>query len=493
MISLTLENFKALSKKGNLIPIFKEISLDYDNPLSILKKISSKKYCFLLESSDGPEKWSQYSFLGFDPNLIISSEKNKITIKSTNNKTTKLNGDIFVKLKEIMGDFKPVIVDNLPRFYGGLVGFFSYEIINQIENILKNSEVSGDFPDSLFMLTDSVIIFDNINKTAKIVINAQIKDSNKIDKYYKNALSQINKIEKLLKFSNNNLYKKDNKFKKTTSPIKSNFTQSNFMSAVKKIKSYVKKGDVIQTVVSQRWETKYEDDPINLYRSLRKLNPSPYMFYLKMEKSLIVGASPEVLVRLENNKVESRPIAGTRPRGIDTEEDLKMEKDLLSDPKELAEHVMLVDLARNDISRVCKNSTVNVTEMMSIERYSHVMHIVSHVEGLIDKKKDAFDLLKSTFPAGTLSGAPKIRAMQIINELEPNQRGPYGGSVGYFGFSGNMDMSIVIRSFYIKNKTLYFQAGAGIVADSIPKNEYDETKNKSKAMLNAIRKSLNNE
>ena len=493
MISLTLENFKALSKKGNLIPIFKEISLDYDNPLSILKKISSKKYCFLLESSDGPEKWSQYSFLGFDPNLIISSEKNKITIKSTNNKTTKLNGDIFVKLKELMGDFKPVIVDNLPRFYGGLVGFFSYEIINQIENISKNSGVSGDFPDSLFMLTDSVIIFDNINKTAKIVINAYIKDSNKIDKYYKNALSQINKIEKLLKFSNNNLYKKDNKFKKTTSPIKSNFTKSNFMSAVKKIKSYVKKGDVIQTVVSQRWETKYEDDPINLYRSLRKLNPSPYMFYLKMEKSLIVGASPEVLVRLENNKVESRPIAGTRPRGIDTEEDLKMEKDLLSDPKELAEHVMLVDLARNDISRVCKNSTVNVTEMMSIERYSHVMHIVSHVEGLIDKKKDAFDLLKSTFPAGTLSGAPKIRAMQIINELEPNQRGPYGGSVGYFGFSANMDMSIVIRSFYIKNKTLYFQAGAGIVADSIPKNEYDETKNKSKAMLNAIRKSLNNE
>ena len=195
MISLTLENFKALSKKGNLIPIFKEISLDYDNPLSILKKISSKKYCFLLESSDGPEKWSQYSFLGFDPNLIISSEKNKITIKSTNNKTTKLNGDIFVKLKEIMGDFKPVIVDNLPRFYGGLVGFFSYEIINQIENIFKNSGATGDFPDSLFMLTDSVIIFDNINKTAKIVINAHIKDSNKIDKYYKNALSQINKIE----------------------------------------------------------------------------------------------------------------------------------------------------------------------------------------------------------------------------------------------------------------------------------------------------------
>ncbi len=247
---------------------------------------------------------------------------------------------------------------------------------------------------------------------------------------------------------------------------------------------------MIQTVVSQRWETKYQDDPINLYRALRKNNPSPYMFYIKMDKSLIVGASPEVLVRLENNKVESRPIAGTRPRGFDEESDIKMEKELLSDPKELAEHVMLVDLARNDISRVCKNGSVQVSEMMNIERYSHVMHIVSHVEGIMRTNKDCFDLLKSTFPAGTLSGAPKIRAMQIINELEPNPRGPYGGSVGYFGFSGNMDMSIVIRSFYIKNDKLYFQAGAGIVADSVPNSEFEETKSKSKAMLDAIRKSL---
>ena len=493
MISLTLENFKALSRKGNLIPIFKEISLDYDNPLSILKKISSKKHCFLLESSDGPEKWSQYSFLGFDPTLVISSSENRITIQKRSGATVKLNENVFDRLKKIMGDFKPVKVGNLPRFYGGLVGFFSYEIINQIENIASTKGKSNDFPDSLFMLTDSVIIFDNINKTAKIVINVHIKNKNKIVNYFQKAISQIDKIEKLLKFSNNNLYKKNNKFKNKNNTIKSNFTKTNFLNSVKRIKDYVNNGDVIQTVVSQRWETKYEDDPINLYRALRKLNPSPYMFYLKMEKDLIVGASPEVLVRLENNKVESRPIAGTRPRGKNPEEDLKMEEDLLSDPKELAEHVMLVDLARNDISRVCRNGTVNVTEMMNIERYSHVMHIVSHVEGVIDKKKDSFDLLQSTFPAGTLSGAPKIRAMQIINELEPNPRGPYGGSVGYFGFSGNMDMSIIIRSFYIKNKTLYFQAGAGIVADSIPKNEFDETKNKSKAMLNAIKKSLVNE
>ena len=417
MISLTLENFKALTRQGNLIPIFKEIDLDYDNPLSILRKISSKKHCFLLESSAGPEKWSQYSFLGFDPTLIISSNQSEITIKSGKGEVKKLNKDIFLKLKEIMEKFNPVKVSGLPRFYGGLVGFFSYEIINQIENISRKDHVRADFPDSLFMLTDSVIIFDNINKTAKIVINVHIKDKKTYKTSYKKALDQINKIEALLKSTKKNPYREIARFSKETHPIISNFTKPDFLNAVKKIKKYVRAGDVIQTVVSQRWETKYQDDPINLYRALRKNNPSPYMFYIKMDKSLIVGASPEVLVRLENNRVESRPIAGTRPRGLNEESDLKMEKELLSDPKELAEHVMLVDLARNDISRVCKNGSVQVSEMMNIERYSHVMHIVSHVEGVMKANKDCFDLLKSTFPAGTLSGAPKIRAMQIINEL----------------------------------------------------------------------------
>ena len=490
MISLTLENFRSLSKKGNLIPIYKEIDLDFDNPLSILRKISSKKHYFLLESSAGPEKWSQYSFLGFDPKLIISSYKNKVIIKNKNKSIEKSSKNIFTKLKELMKEFKPVKVEGLPRFYGGLVGFFSYEVINQIENISNKESKKTEFPDSLFMLTDSVIIFDNINKTAKIVINVHIKNGSDYKSLYKNSILEIKKIENLLKSTKNNPYRKSSKFSKKAHPIKSNFSKPDFLKAVKKIKNYVKNGDVIQTVVSQRWETKYKDDPINLYRALRRLNPSPYMFYLKMDTSLIVGASPEVLVRLEDNKVESRPIAGTRPRGKNIEIDLKMEKDLLSDPKELAEHVMLVDLARNDIGRVCKNGSVKVTEMMNTERYSHVMHIVSHVEGKMSKNKDCFDLLKATFPAGTLSGAPKIRAMQIIDELEPNPRGPYGGSVGYFGFSGNMDMSIIIRSFYIKNEKLYFQAGAGIVADSVPNKEFLETKNKSQAMLNAIQKSL---
>ena len=493
MISLAFKDFKSLTKKGNLIPIYKEIDLDFDNPLSILKKISSKKHYFLLESSAGPEKWSQFSFLGFDPKLIISSNKNKISIKHKNRKSEQVNENIFIKLKELMKEFKPVKVEGLPRFYGGLVGFFSYEVINQIENISQNNSKKAEFPDSLFMLTDSVIIFDNINKTAKIVINVHLKNNSNYKNLYDKSILEIKKIEKLLKSSQNNLYKNNLNFKKTSHPIKANFSKTNFLNAVRKIKSYVKNGDVIQTVVSQRWNMKYQDDPINLYRALRRLNPSPYMFYLKMDKSLIVGASPEVLVRLENNRVESRPIAGTRPRGKNKETDLKMEKDLLSDPKELAEHVMLVDLARNDISRVCINGSVKVTEIMSIERYSHVMHIVSHVEGKMQKNKDCFDLLKATFPAGTLSGAPKIRAMQIIDELEPNPRGPYGGSVGYFGFSGNMDMSIIIRSFYINNGKLYFQAGAGIVADSKPNNEFLETKSKSQAMLNAIRKSLKDE
>lgn len=493
MISLTLENFRAICKKGNLVPIYKEIDLDFDNPLSILKKISNKNHYFLLESAAGPEKWSQFSFLGFDPKLIVSSLKGEVTLKKRGEKSKKSQENIFKKLKEIMSKYKPVKVDGLPRFYGGLVGFFSYEIINQIENISHTNQNKMEFPDCLFMLTDSVIIFDNINKTAKIVINIHLEKNHNYKFLYKNACNQISKIEKLLKKSGNNLYKENKKFSKKSYPIKSNFSESNFRNAVKKIKKYVRAGDVIQTVVSQRWEMQYKDDPINLYRALRKLNPSPYMFFLKMEKSLIVGASPEVLVRLENKKVESRPIAGTRPRGKDRAHDLKMEKELLSDPKELAEHVMLVDLARNDISRVCTNGSVKVTEMMCIERYSHVMHIVSHVEGKMKNNKDCFDLFQATFPAGTLSGAPKIRAMQIINELEPNVRGPYGGSVGYFGFSGNMDMSIVIRSFYINNDKLFFQAGAGIVADSKPKNEYEETKNKSKAMLKAIKKSLINE
>ena len=341
------------------------------------------------------------------------------------------------------------------------------------------------FPDCNFMFSDSLIIFDNLKKNAMVVVNVEINKKSDLNKVYSKAIKKIEQIE-------SKLNKKVgictlNKYNSNHNRIKSNFKSIDFERNVKKIKDYVLKGDVIQTVISQRWKTKYKHNPIDLYFSLRKLNPSPYMFFIKNKDTYIIGASPEVLVRVENNIVETRPIAGTRPRGKTMKEDKKLELELLSDPKEKAEHIMLVDLSRNDISKVCDTGTVKVTDFMTIERYSHVMHIVSNVKGKLNNKYNSIDVFKACFPAGTLSGAPKIRAMQIINELEPNRRGPYGGSVGYIGFSGNMDMSITIRSFYMNKDDLYFQAGAGIVADSKPKMELKETINKSGAMLKAIK------
>ena len=483
MISPTLENFKRKTSAGNLIPIYKKISLDFENPSLILKNISNEKNVYLLESYEGPLKWARYSFMGFNPKLIINSKGNKITF-NRNGKIKKIKGNIFNEIKKIMSKYKPVKVRSLPRFSGGLVGFFSYDIISEIENIPKAKNRDTSFPDCNFMLSDSLIIFDNVERTVKIVVNIKIRKNSNIDKLYNNGLKKIKDIEKKLR-SNTTFTSKKNKIKRK---ILSNFKSENFMNSVKKIKNYVNNGDVIQTVISQRWKTDYDNDPIELYSALRELNPSPYMFYIKNDKNYIIGASPEVLVRVDKKIVETRPIAGTRPRGKNNREDKKMEKELLADPKERAEHIMLVDLARNDMSKVCNHGSVRVTDMMTIERYSHVMHIVSNVKGIMNKEKDSIDVFQACFPAGTLSGAPKIRAMEIISELEPNNRGPYGGSVGYLGFSGNMDMSITIRSFYIDNNKLYFQAGAGIVADSNPKMELKETINKSGAMLKAVEK-----
>ena len=483
MISPSLDSFKKKIKDGNLIPIYKNIDINFDNPSKILKKLPKEKNIYLLESYEGPLKWSRYSFMGFDPKLVISSYKEKIKIQKQK-KTKIINGDPFNEIKKIMSKYKPVKTRGLPRFFGGLVGFFSYDIVSKIEKIKRAKKDDVKFPDCLLMLSDSLIIFDNVKKIAKIVVNVETKKNSNIELLYKKAIKKISEIE--LKLIKNK--KEKSKQIKNKNNIKSNHKPNQFMNSVKKIKEYVKSGDIIQAVISQRWKTKFYNNPIDLYSTLRELNPSPYMFYIKNNSKYIIGASPEVLVRLENNIVESRPIAGTRPRGKDNKSDIKFEKELLNDPKEKAEHIMLVDLARNDISRVCQYGSVEVQNMMSVERYSHVMHIVSNVKGKLNKKYDAVDVFKSCFPAGTLSGAPKIRAMQIISELEPNVRGPYGGSVGYIGFSGNMDMSITIRSFYINGNDLYFQAGAGIVADSKPNMELKETINKSGAMLKAIQK-----
>ena len=487
MISPTLESFKRKINSGNLIPVFKNIDIDIENPSLILKNISSEENIYLLESYEGPLKWSRYSFIGFNPKLIISSKKNRISIKQ-NNRTKTINGDIFKEIKKIMKKYRPVASKSLPRFYGGLVGFFSYDIISEIEKIPRASNKDTKFPDCNLMFSDSLIILDNVKNSAKIVVNVEVKKNANLEKIYKNSIKKINNIEKKIKCNTRIINKLSSNLSNKKNKIFSNFKSPDFIKAVKKIKNYVNNGDIIQAVISQRWATKYNYDPIDLYSALRDLNPSPYMFYIKNKSNYIIGASPEVLVRVDKGVVETRPIAGTRPRGKNKLQDKNLEKDLLKDPKERAEHVMLVDLARNDMSKVCSSGSVKVTNMMSIERYSHVMHIVSNVKGTLNKNNDSIDVFKACFPAGTLSGAPKIRAMEIISELEPNNRGPYGGSVGYFGFSGNMDMSITIRSFYIDNNVLYFQAGAGIVADSNPKMELKETINKSGAMLKAINK-----
>jgi len=487
MISPTLESFKRKINSGNLIPIFKNIDIDIENPSLILKNISSEENIYLLESYEGPLKWSRYSFIGFNPKLIISSKKNRISIKQ-NNRTKTINGDVFKEIKKIMKKYKPVASKRLPRFYGGLVGFFSYDIISEIEKIPRASNKDTKFPDCNLMFSDSLIILDNVKNSAKIVVNVEVKKNANLEKIYKNSIKKINDIEKKIKCNTRIINKFSSNLSKKKNKIFSNFKSPDFIKAVKKIKNYVNNGDIIQAVISQRWATKYNRDPIDLYSALRDINPSPYMFYIKNKSNYIIGASPEVLVRVDKGVVETRPIAGTRPRGKNKLQDKNLEKDLLKDPKERAEHVMLVDLARNDMSKVCSSGSVKVTNMMSIERYSHVMHIVSNVKGTLNKNNDSIDVFKACFPAGTLSGAPKIRAMEIISELEPNNRGPYGGSIGYFGFSGNMDMSITIRSFYIDNNVLYFQAGAGIVADSNPKMELKETINKSGAMVKAINK-----
>jgi len=488
MISPSLTEFKKKLKKGNLIPVWQEVLADFDTPVSAFKKIESGKYSFLLESVEGGEKWGRYSFLGSEPSVIFKSKNGNIEI-TEKGKTKKSQGDPIDALRNLLSRYKPVTTPELPRFHGGAVGYFSYDIVRHIENLPEIGVDDLQLWDSLFMITNLVLVFDNVNHKIKIIYNAYVPEAKKAREAYDTAVSKIEdivkKLRKPVKHYKNNTNKQIGKGKEAPQ-LKSNFKPKDYKEAVKKTKEYIKSGDIIQAVIAQRWKTKLDVDPFDLYRSLRVLNPSPYMFYLNTKTETLVGSSPEVMVRVEDGEVESRPIAGTRPRGKTEKEDLKLEKELLADPKERAEHIMLVDLARNDLGRISDTGTVKVDELMTIERYSHVMHIVSNVISNLSRKKDAFDVLKATFPAGTLSGAPKVRAMEIIEEMEPGRRGAYGGAVGYFSFSGNMDTCITIRTFVIKDNEIYIQAGAGIVADSDPEKEYQESVNKVKALVKAI-------
>lgn len=487
MISPSYDEYLKKLQKGNLIPIWDEILADYDTPVSAFRKIDSSDYSFLLESVEGGEKWAQYSFLGTNPSVVFRSKGSNIEIME-NGKSTAFSSNPIDALRNLLSRYKPVVTDEIPRFHGGAVGYFSYDTVRFIEELPEIAADELELWDSIYMITDCVLVFDNINHKIKIIANAYVPSEEYAESEYKNAVNKINEIKDKLQSSIDRKYLASAVGKSNLGEVKleSNFEPEQYKESVKRTKEYIKAGDIIQAVISQRWKTDLKVDTFDLYRALRVLNPSPYMFYLKMEDQAFVGSSPEVMVRVEGNKIENRPIAGTRPRGRNRKEDKEFEKDLLSDPKEKAEHIMLVDLARNDLGRVAKVGTVQVDELMTIERYSHVMHIVSNVIADLQEGKDAFDVIKATFPAGTLSGAPKVRAMEIIEETEPSRRGAYGGAIGYFSFSGNMDSCITIRTFVIKDNKIYIQAGAGIVADSVPETEYQESVNKVKALVKAV-------
>ncbi len=480
--------FKRLAKKGNLLPVYKEILADMETPVSAFTKVGMGKYAYLLESVEGGEKLGRYSFLSSSPALIFESKGRKVTLslRAPVMRQVKETDNPLEELKKIMQKYKPVEVEGLPRFYGGAVGYIGYDMVKFIEDIPSTNPDDLDLPDCKFIFTDNLLIFDHVAHTIKVVSCVHLdRKRGDLKLLYNEA---CRKIEKLI----TELRKKPKKRPKVrrlkSSKIvpESNFTRNGFERIVERAKEYIRAGDIIQTVLSQRLKTKVSAHPFDIYRALRVINPSPYMYYLSLGGMNLVGSSPEILVRQEGRSVEVRPIAGTRPRGKDEFEDKKLERELLKSSKERAEHLMLVDLGRNDIGRVCEYGSVKVPELMVIERYSHVMHIVSGVVGKLRRGMDSFDVLRACFPAGTVSGAPKVRAMEIIEELENLRRGPYAGAVGYFSFQGNMDMAITIRTILIKGREAFLQAGAGIVADSIPKNEYEETINKAKALCEAI-------
>jgi anthranilate synthase component 1 len=487
MFQPSLEDFKKKAKQGNLIPVYREILADMETPVSAFQKIDDGRHSFLLESMEGGEKWARYSFLGSRPSVVIKSVGRRVdVIRDGKTQKATFERDPLEVIKKVLSGYVPVPDPSLPRFFGGAVGFMGYDVVRFFEE-LPGPEKSGlDIPDVFFMITDTLVIFDNITHMIKVVSNAHVKGRS-AEAAYREAVKKINSLVRKLKTGVRGQGSGVRRKQKTKEhPLTSNFTQPQYEQAVLKAKEYIKAGDIFQVVPSQRFQTKIDTEPYEIYRALRLINPSPYMYFLRCGATTVVGASPEVMVRLEGGRIDLRPIAGTRRRGATEEEDKALAGELLADPKERAEHIMLVDLGRNDVGRVSEPGSVNVSELMVIERYSHVMHIVSNVRGKLSRGNDSYDVIRACFPAGTVSGAPKIRAMQIINELEPTRRGPYAGAVGYFGFSGNMDTCITIRTLVIRDKVAYIQAGGGVVADSDPAAEYQETVNKAKAMMRAV-------
>jgi anthranilate synthase component 1 len=477
------ENFQEADY--TVLPLSREIKAPHETPLSLYLKIANQQNNFLFESVEGGDRWAQYSIIGFGclDTIKVSGTKIETVIDGIRDNFVAENP--LEAIEEIISQHRSPNIDNLPRFHGGFIGFFAYESAQYAENKIaslsgKDSKFEEHMPDIMLVKADQLIIFDNLNSSTQIIFNANLENMT-----YEFAQSKLDEIEKVLITPAENNFKKFKQIENSFE-FESNFTKKEYCDAVNTIKNYIAEGDVMQVVLAQDFSAGFDKDPFNLYRAIRELNPSPYMYFLDLDECQIVGASPEILVRLEDDEINLRPLAGTRKRGKNPDEDKFNEEDLLNDPKEMAEHLMLIDLGRNDVGRVSEIGSVLVTDKMTVEKYSHVMHIVSNVMGKIASGLGYFDVLKAALPAGTLSGAPKIRAMEIIHELEPSSRGIYGGAIGYIGWNGNMDTAIAIRTAVIKNQMIHVGAGAGVVADSVPENEWLECRQKSKVFMDAM-------
>jgi anthranilate synthase component 1 len=478
------EEFLRRAAQGNLIPVHREIVADMETPVSAFRKLCDTPYAFLLESVEGGETLGRYSFLGSEPRVVFRSKRRDVEISYANGRKESFRCDSPLDaLRTVLDQCRFVPDPLLPPFCGGAVGYVSYDEVRNLEPVGYRAQDDRGLPDIYFIITDTLVIFDHVRHRLRILANAHLEDGVRPEDAYDAALRRINAVHQRLMRP---VPRCDQTVNTATLPMTSNFTPEAFEEVVERAKEYIRAGDIFQVVLSQRFEVPISCDPFDIYRALRAVNPSPYMFYLQFGDLRLAGSSPEILVRVNGDEVQIRPIAGTRPRGANREEDLRLERELLADPKERAEHIMLVDLGRNDCGRVCEYGTVRVDDLMVIERYSHVMHIVSNVVGRLRSGLHGFDVLKAAFPAGTVSGAPKIRAMQIIDELEPVMRGPYAGAVGYLSYNGNLDSCITIRTIIIHRDRAFVQAGAGIVADSNPASEYRETINKASALVRAI-------
>ncbi len=474
MVEPSREAFERLASGHDIVPVCRELVADLDTPVSVLARFADREHVFLLESMEGGEKWGRYSIIGVDAEPILE-------LDHMSGATGRLD-----ELRDVYAGLKVAVVPGLPRFFGGVVGFLAYEAICEVERMPVPRESAAVHPKSCFMRADHLVVFDNIRHTVRLVECVRPADFPSVEAAYDDAVRRLDEMTATLQAPAPGLLPLLSESGGDQVEFDSNLDADRFCDMVAKAKDYIVSGDIIQVVLSQRFTTACDAEPLHLYRALRHLNPSPYTFFLKVGDQVLVGSSPEVMVRLEGNRVAVRPIAGTRPRGGTEQEDRRLADELLSDEKEKAEHVMLVDLGRNDVGRVAQPGSVQVKELMTIERYSHVMHIVSHVEGLLREGQDAIDVMRATFPAGTLTGAPKIRAMEIIHELEPDPRGVYGGAVGYIGYTGDMDLAITIRTLEVTPGQVVVQAGAGIVYDSVPEREYEETCHKSEGMKRAV-------